>query len=375
MGAQALAAACMLAAVLTVRSAVAEDVDAPSAAGAAAMDAAEEVVQDVQGPAAAAEAGTAAGPDGGATAADVAPSAPPGAQALWRQARALDEAGDLAGARARYEQAIAAQPSARFAARAIARVRAIDALLALNDPAAAALRDVQARYLQLGSDAALAEAERLLRDAASDAARGRLELWIAEEHESKGRHSEAVPRYVRVLTNPEAVRDDVVRAGVQGARIASTVAEVRAVRGAVRAALAREGIPRAPLLTALDDLQDTQLRRVARPASVASVVALLAVFLARRGWRRLGGVRVSILALLVYAAVGGAVLSERWEHDHGLPFALVGLSLIAVHILTVGAAPGRGWPRAALLVLSVLATVGAMYIVLDMFGESALIGL
>lgn len=301
-------------------------------------------------------------------------------RALFEDAVALDEAGEAYAALEAYRAAIAADPSARFAARAAARVRALELLV--GDPGLAALEAVRRDYPTIGAEEALRRAEAILGGvpAPSAPARAAIHDWLASEYALGARDpSRAVHHWTAIAADPEVAPGSVESALVNAARAAESAEDLRRVRDAIhRTRAARADLSPGDVDRALDEVRDTLQRRAVRPLSAAAITLLAMLALTRRSpltpWSRSAGP----FALMVWLFAGGAALSARWEPGYALPFVLALPAVAAVHLLGRAASPGSDggpWTRALTGLIIALATFGSVFLVFDAFDRAAILGL
>lgn len=295
---------------------------------------------------------------------------------LYQAARAAEDAEDLVEALDLYRRAIEADPSARWASRVIAKIRALERATA--DPAVAALEALKSTYDD--PDEALREAEALLDIATTDPGRAEVHLWIASQHRLiTGDPVAAVDHYVAVARLEGAPPGQIEQAVLMAARSAHTPEQLRFVRGVIEdVAATRPDVDPDGLVRPRDEIADALLRRIVRPVSAVALVTLLALFIRRRGWRELRTVRIAALALIVYVFVTGAWLSHRWEHGYAHAFLTATGTALAAHALARGARPADDapqWERVATGLVVALASFGAIYLVFDAFDRQAIFGL
>lgn len=293
-------------------------------------------------------------------------------------ARAADASGNAAEARDLYRAAIAADPSARSASQALARIRALDAILGPGDPALLELSAAQRAYATAGSEATIRRVEAAL-PTASPAVRATLELWLATEYADVAHDVDAAnAHYLAVIEDPAAPPQDVIRAAVAGVRATTKNSHLRSLRSAIQTAALRDDIDADALATPIDEASDVLLRTWLRPPAVAAVVALIALAAVGRAWRHLGIVSPRVAAMFAYLGVSTAVLAERWEHGSAPTMLALAAALFVVHVLSKSAAPAvaaHPKARAALAATAAAASLGATFLVLDALGQQAIIGL
>lgn len=320
---------------------------------------------------------TAPEPEGG-DGADVDDPTPRTGAELFAAAVEADEAGDLRRALELYREAIAVDPSARFAARAFARARALEPLTV--DPALEALDAIKRDYVAIGSDEAVRRAEALLgTDGITTEGVVALRRWLAAEYEHVQEDpARAVEHHLAIAVLDDAEPGEVETALTLAGRAAFTGDALRRVRDITNEVLARRSdLDPAGLARARDEVRDELQRRALRPLSVVALVLLVALTTRRRSWNR-AAFRPWSIALLVYAFLAGAALSQRWEHGYTAPFLLALPATAIVHMMALGSRPSpdaSASNRLSTAALVACATFGAIFLVFDAFDRAAIFGL
>lgn len=303
---------------------------------------------------------------------------PERASTLYREAREADDAGEFERAATLYRDAIALQPSARWASRTIARLRALDRLNA--DPAVAALDALKADFDRENPGEHIAAAEALIDTATTDQGRAAVHLWLGlQKARFLDRRDQAIDHFVAASQPEGATPSQVESALLYGVREARTWDQnIRMRQAVIHAQTHRTDLDSDALVTPRDEVDDAIFGRIALPTSWVAVALLSLLFVVRRGWQHRGHVHRFALGLLVYAFAVGGIAAERWEHGYAPPFfAAIGVALI-VHVLSVGVRPTDDAGRAnrfATAFAIACGTVGAYYIVFDLFEHQAVFGL
>ncbi len=300
------------------------------------------------------------------------------ATAIYQQAREADDADELVRAAALYREAIALDPSARWASRTLGRLRALDRLTA--DPAIEALETIKLTYDSEQAAESIAQAAALLDVATTDLGRGEVHLWLGMQYARALDDAEqATAHFVAVESLPGASPVQLETAMLHGVRQAETRAQLLALRRAVISARAnRTDLALGALNTPRDEVDDALMRQVAFPVAWVAIALLAALFIARRGWTQVRAIRPAAIGIIVYAFGTAAFLAERWEHGYAATFLCTIGAAIAVHGLTIGARPAPDasnaarWSTAAVVAL---ASIAAVYLVFNAFNQQAVFGL
>lgn len=316
-------------------------------------------------------------------------SDPEATQALKRQgARAaytlgeLMESRGLSGAQRWYQRSLELDPGGRFARRARRRLEVIGARPEAAQNTLARFERIKAEALKLGGDATRAAVQALRADAEPEAVFA-LELWLARDD-------------LEVQRRPEASLQRTLAIGLAAA---NEVQAYTAYQLAFRAVGSRDPTPLIEALEAhlaqhtdhvrlrrlLHNARDLLWRIRARLGSWVMLAALLGLCVFRQGWRAFSGSTLRRwrpwrgASFIVYVFGAGGLIAELWSPGHLWPFWSCGVALVGVHLIVGASRHGRPTTglglHMALAVLSVTASLGACFMVLDTFGLQALMGM
>lgn len=305
--------------------------------------------------------------------------APPETPAeYYQRGVTLDEAGDYEAAWEHYRRAVDADPGARFARRARARMDAIRRITA--SPVTEALDALRRDY------ASLTPTERHRRGQAivdraerpDDAYAAR--MWLAGELAFSGGAPESIVRLaLEAARLPDRTPGELEIALVEAARGADTTTRRVEVLRAI-GELQRQ-YPEAPdsaFRIAREEARDGIGRDVAFPLSVVASLALVGLAAVRRRPGRFGRPFWKRAAFIAYFFGAGALLGENWEHGHAGAFLSAAPVMVVVHALSGLAAPTEDAGTADRLASAGVigaATLGAIYLIFDAWGHNALFGL
>lgn len=298
------------------------------------------------------------------------------ARDIFEQAVAADDNGDVRTAIELYRSAIEADPSARFAARALARVRALEPLA--NDRTLEELADILREYERIGSRDATDRAEGLLESAGTVEAEIAIRDWLGNEYAAvQNDEDRAIAHFHAIARMNSAPPGAVETALVSAARAARTNEERRLVAAAIDEAVdRRDDLDPAGVATARDENEEALRRAFLRPAAGASLVLLGLVAALRR--RQPRSTTKRDLAVLAYVFGVGAVLAEQWEHGYALSFACALPAVAVVHLMGRLGRPdddASRLDRAATGSLIAAATFAAVFLTFDALGNASVFGL
>lgn len=230
--------------------------------------------------------------------AERAPESPQADDALFLAAELHeDELGDPGRALALYRQLLARYPDSRVALAASRRAEALAGAIepgGEGDQALARWRALLAGFADRGADAAIRDAEALLRDYPDWAGRPRVHLWLGQVHQREGRLGAAARELAAARAGDDA--DVAFEATLAAVEVALLARDFAAADRILEEASASDP----PRLRALEDARArVDLARARLRAARASLVGLagIALLLAASLWRSAGGARPALRAL------------------------------------------------------------------------------
>lgn len=312
-------------------------------------------------------------------------------------ARAHFKLGELAerfespqAALAHYERVAQRDPSNRYASRALRRVRSLTGDRRNETAIYRALERVKSGYLEMGSDAAVAEVEALLEQSQEATTRSDCLLWLGYEYlYAQKRLDLARSRFLEVTTTPGVAPARAVEAFFGALEASPRLVELSVVQWHLEAYLAAhpESVNTTSLARLLDEVVDRRLRRIALFVSLAAFILLAFLWTVRRGWRAFTPTVLrhwrpwrGLLFVCYVFLVGGAV-AEMWEPGYLLPFAAC-IPFVGAVFLAMGAIRWANGPDAwtgvraiGAALVGTTATLGAVFVPLYALGETAILGM
>ncbi len=287
------------------------------------------------------------------------------ARAAWKRGWLAQRFARPAEARTHYRRCVELDASGRFAARARAALRVLDAV----PPEEATLR---ARFEAVKRHPDPRAVERLLAEARTPETRAEMTEWLAHD----ALRARRLPRARELFL--EALRLDPSRRGA--ARGALAAADDLASLAVVERALLAARVPRLA-----DEARDLRLRVYAWWTAATSLALLALLFARARGWRAFRAAPLKAwrpwraTAFLLYAFGAGGLLAEAFEGDWLLPFLGCGLGAALVHLVAgaprwSGASRGSA-ERVLSAIVAAVATLAACFAILAAFGRQSVVGL
>lgn len=310
------------------------------------------------------------------------------ARLLYRMGAFAERDGDPARAIARYGESLARDASGRFAHRARTRMRHLEPRMA--SPALAAfhtgLDEVRRSYLQMDPDEAVATVLTLLDAAPDDPSRALALEWLVIEHAEKREAYDVAWAFALRMAQLDDLPPNLrhrafhalVHAGYPAGRMPETRRELdRFIRLHPEASDAA----RLPLLR--EYALPFGLRPIVEATSWLGLAAFALLFVARRGWRGLAALRDGRwrpwpqLLWLAWLFVGAGLLAESWDHGFLLPFLTFLPLVLLLHLGAgcLGRIPAPAWLRGAQAAAAAWATLGGLYLIVDVYRLHGLFGL
>lgn len=315
--------------------------------------------------------------------------------ALWfsRAAECFDSLSDSSAALEAWRAVVAHYPSARQAAKARARIRALEPRVA--QPSATGIPDrldiIRRQRLTLGSDEAIAQVQALLDEAQEPPDLASLYLWLGDEYlDIRKDYDASRASYLEVIEleglEPRTYYRALNRLVDIGLYSGETGPPARDVDRFIR------------LHPEISDAANIHaLRAWAAPMAWRGFVlklsligiALFFVFALSLGaWRVIrapkayGWNPLPAIALLAWLMLGSGFFAEQWDTGFFMTFAIGFLLVSAIHVLSTSAAAaqpaGDSAQRPRIIALSVLtgwATIAAFYLSIHLNDMHILVGL
>ena len=312
------------------------------------------------------------------------------AQVHFKRGELAELRNALAEAAGHYQASIDADASSRFAGWSLRRRNALQRMLDRDPEGYTRFREIVRAYPSAGSDATVEAVEALLAATENADLRTELLVWLGNEWMYVRRDEErARTTFLRAIELDNLTSGQLYEAFFGAAAASTTYASLGETLAVLRAFIAAH--PDEETRRALDvvrrDLIDRRGRFWAERA-FAACVSLLAVLLARRRpWRAFTRARLRLwrpwagLAFIALSFGVGGLLAERYEHGHLYPFwacvPLVGAVYLAAGALRWAdpSAPRSATERALTVLAVAGATLGAVYVALEVFDRQAIFGL